>query len=352
MIINNLTRNNHWYQLTEIFHLAKRVFIISPFITKNINLFNFDNLSNLQQITIVTTLKPYDKDQYSKIEYFKELFKIFSSKNVAFEILIDNSLHGKIFIGEYDDTSAKAIITSANFTDSGLRINNEWGILINDISEINKVKHGIINKIKYKGIDEKTIDTYLDKINEIPKPLLGKNPIELNLSLLFNNKDNFFKIGNDITFWLKPIGVTDNKVPFSSKYDEVDKDLHFSKVMPKGIKKGDLLICYAVGHLNILSIYRINSEVKKTTLENDRWPYYVIGENLTPNYGREWSKQNITITNQKNLVLHQEKFDITPSGKNSFGSLMRGADKLRLTKEFGNYLLNKISKIDDDLVKF
>lgn len=351
MIINNLTRNNHLHQLTQIFKSARRVFIISPFITENLNLFDFDSLNDLQKITIITTLRPFDKDQYSKITYFKQLYNLFNPKNIKFEILIDNSLHGKIFIGETDESNVKAIITSANFTDSGLRINNEWGILIDDIIEVNKVKNGIISKVKFKGLNEQSIDTFLNKIQETPKPHIGNNPIELNLSLLFENKDNYFEIEKNATFWLKPIGVTNDTVPLTRKFDEVDSDLHFSKLKPKGVKKGDILICYAVGHLNILSIYRVNSEVKNTGNENDRWPYYVIGENLTPNYGREWVNQNITITNQKNFVLQQNLFDITPSGKNSFGNLMRGGDKLKLTREFGSYLLGKISKIDVELEK-
>ena len=351
MIINNLTRNNHLFYLLKIFQNAKKIFIISPFITKNINLFNFKSLSNLQKITIVTTLKPKDKDQYSKIIYFKELYTIFNSQNIEFEILIDNSLHGKIFIGEENEEHVKAIITSANFTNSGLRINNEWGILVDDVIEIDKVKNGIINKIKYKSLYEQNINTFLEKIRENPEPKTENNSITLDLSLLFENKENYFEIENNATFWLKPIGVTNDLVPLTKKFDEVDSDLHFSKLKPKGVKRGDILICYAVGHLNILSIYKVSSEVKNTGNENDRWPYYVIGENLTPNYGREWSSQNLTITNQKNLVLDKKLFDITPSRKNSFGSLMRGADKLKLTNEFGNYLLNKVSKIDAELEK-
>ena len=348
MIINNLTRNNHLLQLTQIFQTAKRIFIISPFITKNINLFNFSDLSNLQT---VTTLKPFDKDQYSKIEYFKQLYTIFNSKKIEFKILIDNSLHGKIYIGENEDQSTKAIITSANFTDSGLRINNEWGILIDDIQEIEKVKNGIINKIKYKSLNEQHIDVFLSKIKENPKPKIENTPIQLNLSSLFEDKENYYEIEKNATFWLKPIGVTNDNIPLTRKFNELDSNLHFSKLKPKGVKKGDILICYAVGHLKILSIYKVNSDVKNTEVKNDRWPFYVIGKNLTPNYGREWVNQNITITNQKNLVLQKNIFDITPSGKNSFGSLMRGADKLKLTKEFGNYLLNKISKIDTELEK-
>lgn len=126
--------------------------------------------------------------------------------------------------------------------------------------------------------------------------------------------------------------------------------LHFSKTRPSGVKKNDILICYAVGHSNILSIYKVKSEIKSTGIENDRWPYYVVGENLTPYYGQNWNKQDITITNQKNEVKKLGKFLVTPSGaENTYGSLMRGADKLRLTPEFGEYLVNKIGKIDIEI---
>ncbi|BFM45078.1 hypothetical protein CFS9_37190 [Flavobacterium sp. CFS9] len=270
---------------------------------------------------------------------------------VEFEIFIDNFFHGKIFIGEYADNSASAIITSANFTDSGLRINNEWGILIKDAIEIDKIKNGIIDKIKFKCFNEHKIDECLAKIMETPIPVIEKNPIKLNLSLLFEERENYLGIKTNATFWLKPIGVSNDLIPLSAKFDEVDSNLHFSKLKPNGVKEGDVLICYAVGHLNILSIYRVNSELRNTGNENDRWPHYFVGENLTPNYGREWASQNVTVTNQKNYFLENNLLNITPSGINSFGSLMRGADKLKLTNEFGNYLLNKILKIDAELEK-
>jgi hypothetical protein len=107
-----------------------------------------------------------------------------------------------------------------------------------------------------------------------------------------------------------------------------------------------------VGHLNILSIYRVKSDVKNTGQDSDRWPFYVVGENLTPFYGQNWNSQNITITNQKNEILNKALFDITPSGKNSFGSLMRGADKLKLTPEFGQYLVNKVMRIDNEIKNY
>jgi hypothetical protein len=71
---------------------------------------------------------------------------------------------------------------------------------------------------------------------------------------------------------------------------------------------------------------------------------YVVGENLTPFYGTEWNNYNITIANQKQDALNAGITKLTPSGKNSYGSLMRGADKLKITKYFAGFLINKIVK--------
>ncbi|SFN12843.1 NgoFVII restriction endonuclease [Algoriella xinjiangensis] len=347
-----MTRNNHFSELNNNFENAVEVVIISPFISNSTNFFPFDKIKNLQKLTIVTTLKPNDLDQYTKVPFFKELFTKFETQNIELIILIENSLHGKIYISKYSDKSAKAIITSANFTNNGLRLNNEWGTTIEDIETINQIEIGIIGKVIHIPISKNQVDDFLKILQENPLPKVGNNLPNLNLSKNLVIKNNPFQIQNNATFWLKPIGVSNDLISIDRVFDEVDSDLHFSKLKPKGVKKNDILITYAVGHLNILSIYRVKSEIKNTEIENDRWPFYVIGENLTPFYGQNWSKQNITITNQKNEVLDKVLFDITPSGKNSFGSLMRGADKLKLTPEFGQYIVNKIIQIDSEIKNY
>jgi HKD family nuclease len=349
MIINNLTRDNHLKKLIEISQSAEKIFIISPYLTTNIKLFKFENLKNLKKVIIITTLKPYDLDQYSKVTYFKQLYQIFNKMKVDFEIMIENSLHGKIFITE-NNFDTFAIITSANFTDNGLRINNEWGILIDNYNEINKIKDGIISKIEYDSLNEQSVDIFIAQMVMNPKPQIAKSPIKLNLSSLFNLKANLFNITPKATFWLKPIGFTKNHVPLTEKFDIIDTDLHFAK-KPSGIKKGDIIISFAIGHLKILSIYEVNSAVQKINGQNQRWPYFIVGKNLTPYYGGEWSIQNFTINNQRQIFLAKGTFNITPSGKNSYGSFNQSADKLQLTKEYGMFLLNQISVVDKKLRK-
>jgi len=41
------------------------------------------------------------------------------------------------------------------------------------------------------------------------------------------------------------------------------------------------------------------------------------------------------------MLLNSGITNLTPSGKNSYGSLMKGADKLKITKDFADFLIKK-----------
>jgi HKD family nuclease len=347
-IINNLTRENHFDRLVSNFKKSDEIVIVSPFISTDKNFFPFNKLKKLQKLTLVTTLQPKSLDQYNKVPVFKSLYDFCNKYGVELSILIENSLHGKIYISKKDGLSNEAIITSANFTNNGLRLNNEWGTIISDSEKINDLEINILSRVISKPLTEKKVDGFLKILEKNPLPK-NTNPIDVDLMAKVPIKKNPLRVNNKINYWLKPIGVTGDAISFNEVFDEIDKDLHFSKLKPVGVKINDILISYAVGHKNILSIYRVKSEIKSTGVENDRWPYYVVGENLTPFYGQEWSQYGIGISNQKTEVLDNNLFDITPSGKNSYGSLMRGADKLKITPEFGQYLIDKIVEIDNEI---
>lgn len=348
-IISNISRNNHNKRLLENFKVADEIVIVSPFISTNFDFFPFEKISHLKRITLLTTLKPKDKDQYTKVPFFKKLYEFANDNNIDLNILIENSLHGKIYITKNSTKYLEAIITSANFTKNGLRLNNEWGSIIKNSEIISELENGILSKVFLKPLSESEIDDFINILKNNPLKKEKTDEVSVDLTQKIELKENPLLVKNNINYWLKPIGVSDDIIPWNRKFDEIDSDLHFSKIRPSGVKKDDILISYAVGHKNILSIYKVKSGIKYTGNKNDRWPYYVVGENLTPFYGSEWNKQGITITNQKNEVLKIGSFNITPSGKNSFGSLMRGADKLRITQEFGQFLINKIVRIENEL---
>ena len=347
-IINNLTRENHFKKLIENFKASDEIIIISPFISTDENFFPWRDFTCLKKIKLVTTLKPKSLDQYNKVPFFKYLYGFCKANSIELEILIENSLHGKIYISKSLGEYIEAIITSANFTNNGLRLNNEWGTIIKDAHEIARLETNVLDKVVLESLTEKQIDDFIQVLKKNPLPK-ERNPVSINLSKLILYKKNPLKVYGKVNYWLKPIGVSGDFIPFDRVFDEVDSNLHFSKTRPTGVKVNDILIAYAVGHKNILSIYRVKSEVRSTQIDNDRWPYFVVGENLTPFYGQEWSKHNIGISNQRDEVVKNKFFDVTPTGKNSYGSLMRGADKLRVTPEFGQYLIDKIVKIDTEI---
>lgn len=347
-IINNKTRINHHAFLLDCFEKSDRITIVSPFVSNNFNFFPFDKLNHLVKITLLTTLKPNDLEQSNKVFFFRNILDFGKSKNIEIEILIDNSLHGKIYIGQKENLYFKAIITSANFTTNGLRINNEWGICIDKHNEIDRIVNELRKNVVTEPITDKIVTDFENKIKAISKPSKGPK-YDLDLINSLKLKENPLNITSKVNYWLKPIGVSDNPIPLSMIFDEIDYDLHFSQRKPRSIKKGDILIAYAVGHKNILSIYKVVSEVKNTKNINERWPYFVVGENQTPFYGNEWSNRNITISNQKNDALSNGITKLTPSGKNSYGSLMRGADKLRITKEFADFIINKVVRLNDKI---
>lgn len=346
-IINNLTRNNHFERLVSNFKKSDKILIISPFISIDKNFFPFTKFKKLKEITLVTTLKPKSIDQYNKVPIFKNLYDYCSKNEIKLNILIENSLHGKIYISKNKNKFIEAIITSANFTNNGLRLNNEWGTILSEPKKVEELEENILSRVFLEPLTEKKVNTFLKILKKNPLPK-NNNPIDVDLIKKHPIKNNPFKVNSKINYWLKPIGIYGNAISFDRIFDIIDEDLHFS-VKPAGIKINDIIITYAVGHKNILSIYRVKSEVKQTGIERDRWPYFVVGENLTPFYGREWANYGIGISNEKTEVLEKGLFNITPSGKNSYGSLMRGADKLRITPEFGQYLIDKIVRIDTDI---
>jgi len=317
-IINNRTRLNHKQALIDSFKNADNVIIVSPFLSNSFDFFPFEKLKHIKSLKLITTLKSKNDDQRNKVKFFRDLFDFGNRENVEITILIDNSLHGKIYISKKDDLFINAIITSANFTNNGLRVNNEWGIAIDDNDDIAKIVSELYRNVIFEPITLDKVSEFEKQIDSLPKPE-SKPKDDLDLSSKLSIKTNPLHINTNVNYWLKPIGVSDNIIPWDMKFDEIDSDLHFSDKNPRGVKKGDILVAYAVG------------------------------ENLTPFYGKDWNQYNITISNQKKEVLDDGLFDITPSGKNSYGSLMRGADKLKITKQFADCLIEKIVKINDEI---
>ena len=309
----------------EFDNATKRIWIAVPFIgnwnaVKNI--MGTKWINNNLNIKLITDIRNEDFIDKETIKHFLQ----------KAEVRTLEGLHAKIYI-----IDNSVFITSANLT--GTAFSKRY-----EICEYFTIK------------DKHDILTIFEKWWNISKNVDSKwQPAERKIAKQSDNDAgninglkqlwNLPKIENDsnVTFWLKPFGDSKNPISKTEKIGKGERGLNFAK-RPKSLKIGDIVICYAVGYQNILSIFKVKSDFKDNG--DDRWRYYVIGENLTPNYGKEWFKHGIKFTDEWNLILSQKLFNLNDS--NSYGCLMRGGCKLKITAEFGNYLYDKIKKIDNE----
>lgn len=354
-IINNLdSKSNHYSRIRELFLESNEVIIVSPFLMGDLGAFFNDlQLDNLNNIHLITTLRPKSFDQIFKINSLATFanLSIFSTGNTDFKVSINNRLHGKVYIFKINGSPFKAIISSANFTDSGLAYNHEWGIEISDVQEIKKMESSITENIEIENISKDEINRLL----EMSYSYLDQNPniqireIDLDLSSFLNNGLTT-NLDYSINFWLKPIGVTERPIGSDEKFDNLEYDLHFSKIRPTGVKINDVLICYGVGIGKILSVYKATSLPIKVSVEEivdnnwmERWPWLIKGENLTVAYGKNWSNHNFNIGSLANEYLNKNtNHHILANGSKSLGGLNWGKDKLRLSAGFAKFIIDKI----------
>ncbi|SDZ00105.1 restriction endonuclease PLD domain-containing protein [Bacillus sp. 166amftsu] len=337
-IINNLS-SNHFNYIKEILVDADELHIISPFLMESFDIF-FEEIKDmgLKKISLITTLKDDNLDLLKKSNSLHSFcFNCFNHA-IDYKVFINNKLHGKIYISTQDGVPYQAIITSANFTEAGLGFNHEWGVQINDSNQIRKIIDDLSNVSSHALTNEEIsniisrIDSYTGSSGETKKP-----KIDLKVSDLIKKKVNVSKSG--IRYFIKPVGWSDR--PFSTSRslgNDIEK-LHFSKRRPAAVRIGDILICYAVGTTRLLGYYEVIEE--PVFLKNaDRWPWEVKAKNLSIDYSKRWNFFKNTISSIQ--ATYNSNEPITFVGGKSLGALNFGADKIRLTEEFANHVINVI----------
>lgn len=363
-LINNLlSADNHSTRLKQLFDESDAVILTSPFLMSNFaDFFGEINFSQLKKFHLITTLLPKSLDQIKKISSLSSLiaFPDIRDKKVDCQISLNNKLHGKIYIFKRSDNYISAIVSSANFTNSGLSRNHEWGVEITDKEEIKNLEKSIVESIEFSNLTIDEIHRMQKEANEFVerKPQTETKDIELKLTDFISSSNWTSQLDSTINYWLKPIGVTGEPIeegdPFSSV--NVGKgDLNFSKLRPTGVKPNDILITYGVGTTKILSIYRVTSFPEYVTKEDikevdwyERWPWYVTGENLTPIFGGKWWKYNFHINGLREQFLKANKDGkITAVGGKTLGGLNFGKDKLKLSSDFATFIIRKIVEIND-----
>lgn len=271
---------------------------------------------------------------------------------------MNNRLHGKVYIFKKKDRYLSAIISSANFTNNGLSLNHEWGVEIFDEQAILELEKSVLNSIEIHNLSFQNILEFKDKTDAF----LEENPqykeLEIGLELIkLIRLPKKLLLQPEVNIWLKPIGVTENPVEEGAFFSELTSRLHFSKRKPSSVKPDDIMITYGVGSTKILSIYKVISypeHVKEEEIKEfdwlARWPWFVLGENITPNFGSEWWKFNLYISTLRERYLSINPNDcITAAGGNSFGTFNFGNDKLRLSRGFSKFIIDQVLEIERKL---
>ena len=150
----------------------------------------------------------------------------------------------------------------------------------------------------------------------------------------------------DKQFWLKPIGPPkdhpDWNAPEERTWTQRDIEIHFSK-NPAKVAVGAIVIAYRVNIQKLIYIaerlplsdwgpVEIRSEASRR-----RWPFYIKGRNLTPEYGGVWDQHNL-----QPFALARDYNELHPENPARLGSILRGNDKTTLPRPFAEYLIRRI----------
>ena len=353
-IIDNLSDGTrHLERVTQLLENCKEAVLISPFLMPDFNpLLAKLKLDSLQKIELITTLSPNSIEQFSKINSLVSLLDMPAIRDGALvcQISINNRLHGKIYIFKMPMGKQIAIITSANLTQKGLSYNHEWGVEISDLKTISNIEQSVKPTLEFVNITQEELYVLRDKANAFLKgqPESVTAP-KIDLALTADLRPTRqILIDKTATFWLKPIGVTEDPVtPDWPPFDTPTYPLHFHW-NPRSMKKGDIMICYGIGAGKVLSIYRVISEPQQIAPAdyNDewmkRWSWFVDGENLSPKYGANWSNYDLYLSSLRNEFLDKFPEKLITGNSQSLGVLNYKKDKFRLSPEFAQFILDKV----------
>lgn len=355
IIMNASATEGHFAQLARLFQKATSVTLMSPFLADDMaELLGSFDLSNLTHLHLITTLKPRTMDQFRKIDSIVSLIDVVDEDNtIDLRISINNRLHGKVYVFRKADTPIAALITSANFTNSGLLRNDEWGVLIDDPVSIVDVESSIKNAAEYTEltVDDaiemlEVIDTYRAEHGEPP----DDDGIELDLNSVLERRGRPLTIETSTTIWLKPVGDSDHPIVEGEDFSAETDDLHFSRRRPTGVSVCDKVIAYGVGIGMVLTYYTVTSEPERIPDEEmdeewkERWPWFVEGRNEASHFGGQFWTHGLHINRlvEEYLAERGDDATITSAGGRTLGAFQYGADKIRLSPDFGRFVIRRI----------
>ena len=340
-IIRNKVEN-HLEEMKWLFGKSSQIVIVSPFIS-------IEAISKLEKIlpdkvkdvTLVTTLKPFDTDQFNKVKALVELRRLKKQRSFNLSIRIDNDLHGKVYIGRREDVYIGCIITSANFTHKGMELNHEWGMFIDDQDKIRQIYELILDDA-FMVINEVDLHRMVEYMGKHPEENVKRPMIEANFVGML--KPLFVSKGKTVTYWLKPLGTIEDPVPQTFLFDKKNMSITFAR-FPRSVMAGDVLIAYSVKTQRMLSVFTALEErgpVRSFRRERDKqWPWYAKCKNETLKFGQNWPHIELTLRGLRDAYLKENPSAMVTIKSQNFEAI-RGHDHMRLDANFAEFVIRKI----------
>lgn len=155
--------------------------------------------------------------------------------------------------------------------------------------------------------------------------------------------ENMLHDGRSRTFWFKPVGIPGTVPTAGESFHQERLRIDFAKE-PAGIETDDVLFVYRIGVSKLLYIAECLTAPQQATpaeIEREdwraRWRWYIEAQNLSPEYGAVWSRQNL-----KPFRMAAEYTAIDPGAPQSLNGLKYGSDKLRIVRPFAEFVVRQV----------
>lgn len=353
--------SNHKDVFLSLLDLCDSCLMVSPYLAGDFDRFFSDIDLMGKAIELISTCAPRGTDQIVKPLQLKNFGETLKERSGCWpNIGLDQKLHSKVYIFRKSGSLIAGIVTSANLTESGMKKNNETGLLIQSVDTLEVIEKECLSTIDYVSLADWQINKLCQASEIVGRDIKKIEDIEIGLKAILNNYATPSAGNRDITlrdnaqYFIKVSGVKDR--PILPEHRNPINDPHcmltFAKE-PKGIKLGDCLLEVAVGGGCFLSYYACASAVweftdeeKASNPDHKRWPYYVYANNLSLNYGTDWF--NAPLFYDQLVDEFKKKYPNSPvtfQGKDHFkGALQLGHSYIHVTDGFGQFIRTKINE--------
>lgn len=154
-----------------------------------------------------------------------------------------------------------------------------------------------------------------------------------------------------MTFWLKPIGTHEVHLP-EDDYKAYRYEVHFQKEQrPSGVRVGDVLILYAVGHKCLIGYCEVISRVFEspdTEQEQETWrvrfPFGVYAESKSKTFSENWKGFSLSPQALGKTYHELTGLPLTRPGKETLGAIEWGKSYFALADDFARHLIAEMDK--------